>query len=410
MVFYFVDCYCRYFGASDSLMWWLFRFVLLYGVIILCGLHLLIGLGVCIFVRKNVMGFEAKVVVVCDTEEEFVNRVERGVFDLVFCRVPADCPRDAGQADAMSIVDTYWRSVSNAVQLVKDGGYVVVNNELPIENIRSGLYFNREVMKRHDVCCVAKVKIAGYLSFKQSESLVTVFRRLTSDEIVYRNHSLHELGLMSKSKRQSDWRWVDFKGAYVRVHEGFKPVGSGVLPFVETYSEVGLGLYMFYKDMIRAFSDENGAVVDLGEKSVYLAEKCVEMGRKVCIVRKERPLVDRIKSMLDCGVLEVLRSKEEHDNIPVGCYNVSECLSVSIRNRSNRNNDDATDKKHKKKKSAKRRTKGVDIEQTEETPDEAGCMWINDKGDEVWLPYGKRWKPDRVEKRAYQTDFSDIPF
>lgn len=34
--------------------------------------------------KKKVVGFEAKVVVVCDTGEEFVNRVERGVFDLVF--------------------------------------------------------------------------------------------------------------------------------------------------------------------------------------------------------------------------------------------------------------------------------------------------------------------------------------
>ena len=212
---------------------------------------------------------------------------------------------------------------------------------------------------------------------------------------------------MSKSKRQSDWRWVDFKGAYVRVHEGFKPIGSGILPFVEMYSDMGLGLYMFYKDMIRAFSNEGGAIVDLGEKSVYLAEKCVEMGRKVCIVRKERPLVDRIKSMLDCDVLEVLRSKEEHDNIPVGCYNVSECLSVSIRNRSNRNNDDATDKKHK---SAKRRERKAKTKQAEDVHGEVGCTWINDKGEEVWLPYGKGWKPDRVEKRAYQTDFSDIPF
>lgn len=380
------------------------------GVVILCSLYLFTGLGVCIFVRKKVMGFEAKVVVVCDTGEEFVNRVERGVFDLVFCRVPADCPKDAGQADARSIVDVYWRSVFNAVQLVKGGGYVVVNNVLPIEDIRVGLYFNREIMSRYDVCCVAKVKTTNSDLLAKQGSLVTVFRKLTSDEIIYRNHSLHELGLMSKSKRQSDWRWVDFKGSYVRVHEGFKPIGSGILPFVDIYSDIGLGLYMFYKDMIRAFSNEGGAIVDLGEKSVYLAEKCVEMGRKVCIVRKERTLVDRIKSMLDCDVLEVLRSKEEHDNIPVGCYNVSECLSVSIRNRSNRNNDDATDKKHKKNKSAKRRTKGVDIEHTEETPDEAGCMWINDKGEEVWLPYGKGWKPDRVEKRAYQTDFSDIPF
>lgn len=327
-----------------------------------------------------------------------------------FCKVPANCPKDAGQADARSIVDAYWRSVLNAILIVRDGGYICVNNVLPMEDIRAGLYFNREIMSRYDVCCVAKVKTTNSDLLAKRESLVTVFRKLTSDEIIYRNHSLHELGLMSKSKRQSDWRWVDFKGAYVRVHEGFKPIGSGILPFVDKYSDMGLGLYMFYKDMIRAFSNEGGAIVDLGVNAIYLAEKCVEMGRKVCIVRKERPLVDRIKSMLDCDVLEVLRSKEEHDNIPVGCYNVSECLSVSIRNRSNRDNDDATDKKHKKNKSAKRRTKGVNIEHTEETPDEAGCMWINDKGDEVWLPYGKRWKPDRVEKRAYQTDFSDIPF
>lgn len=365
------------------------------------------GLYLC---KKNVMGFEAKIIVVCDTKEEFVNRVERGVFDLVFCRVAADCPKDADQETARSMVDSYWGSVLNAILLVKDGGYVVVNNELPIGSIRAGLYFNREIMKRYDVCCVAKVKMTNSASISKPESLVTVFRKLTSDEIIYRNHSLHELGLMSKSKRQSDCRWVDFNGAYVRVHEGFKPIGSGVLPFVDMYSDMGLGLYMFYKDMIRAFSNENGAIVDLGANAVYLAEKCVEMGRKVCIVRKERPLIDRIKGMLDCDVLEVLRSKEEHDNIPVDCYNVSECLSVSIRNRRNRDDDDISEQKHTKNKSGKRRTKDADIEQAEEIPDEAGCMWIDNKGNEVWLPYGKGWKPDRVEKRAYQSDFSDIPF
>lgn len=366
---------------------------------------------VCIFVEKErIMSFESKVIVVCDTNEEFVNRVEHGVFDLVFCRVAADCPKDADQETARSMVEAYWKSVLNAVLIVKDGGYICVNNVLPADDIRTGLFFNRETMKKYDVCSVARVKMINTNPSKKTESLITVFRKLTSDEIIYRNHSLHELGLMSKSKRQSDCRWVDFKGAYVRVHEGFKPVGSGVLPFVDIYSDMGFGLYMFYKDMIRAFSNENGAIVDLGANAVYLAEKCVEMGRKVCIVRKERPLIDRIKGMLDCDVLEVLRSKEEHDNIPVGCYNVSECLYVSIRNRSNRNDDDAPDKKRKKNKSAKRRTKDVDIEQTEEITDEAGCMWIDNKGNEVWLPYGKGWKPDRVEKRAYQSDFSDIPF
>lgn len=356
------------------------------------------------------MGFEAKVVVVCDTEEEFVNRVEHGIFDLFFCRVPADCPKDADQEAARSIVDTYWRSVLNAIPLVKDGGYVVVNNELPIEHIRVGLYFNREIMSRYDVCSVAKVEMKDSKFPAKPGSLVTIFRKLTRDEIIYRNHSLYDLGLMSKLKRKGDERWIDFKGAYMRVHKGFDPIGCGVLPFIKTYPDTGLGLYMFYKDMIRAFSNEGGAVVDLGVNSVYLAKKCVEMGRKICIVRRERSLIDKIKRKLGGDVLEVFRSKEEHDNIPEGCYNVGECLSVSIRNRRNRDDDDNSNQKHTKNKSSKRRTKDVDIEQAEEIPDEAGCMWIDNKGNEVWLPYGKGWKPDRVEKRAYQTDFSDIPF
>ena len=356
------------------------------------------------------MGFEAKVVVVCDTAEEFVNRVERGIFDLVFCRVPADCPKDTDQAYAKSIVETYWRSVLNAILIVKDGGYICVNNVLPMDDVRVGLYFNKEIMTGYDVCSVAKVEMKDSKFPAKPGSLVTVFRKLTRDEIIYRNHSLYDLGLMSKLKRKGDERWIDFKGAYMRVHTGFNHIGCGVLPFIKTYPNTGLGLYMFYKDMIRAFSNEGGAIVDLGVNSVYLAKKCVEMGRKICIVGKERLLIDKIKRELDGNVLESLRFKEEYDNIPSGCYNVGECLSVSIRNRCNRNNDDATDKKHKKNKSAKRRTKDIDIEQTEETTDEAGCMWINDRGEEVWLPYGKGWKPDRVEKRAYQADFSDIPF
>jgi len=355
------------------------------------------------------MGFEAKIIVVCDTEEEFVNRVERGVFDLVFCRVPADCPKDAGQADAMSIVDTYWRSVLNAILIVRDGGYICVNNVLPADDIRVGLYFNKEVMTRYDVCSVAKVEMKNSKFPAKQGSLVTVFRKLTGDEIVYRNHSLHDLGLKSKLDRERDERWIDYKGAYVRVHKGFEPIGSGVLPFIKMYPDTGLGLYMFYKDMIRAFSNKGGAIVDLGENSIYLVEKCVEMGRKVCIVRKDRHLIDKIKGKLGGDVLEVFRSKEEHDNIPEGCYNVSECLSVSIRNMRNEEDGDS-DQEHTKRKSTKRRARKAKTKQTEGGSDETGYIWINDNGDKVSSPYGEGWHPDRVEKRAYQTDFSDIPF
>lgn len=360
--------------------------------------------------KKNVMGFEAKVVVVCDTKEEFVNRVERGVFDLAFCRVPADCPKDADQANARAIVDAYWHSVLNAILIVRDGGYICVNNVLPMDDIRVGLYFNKEIMTRYDVCSVAKVEMKDCKFPTKQGSLVTIFRKLSRDEIVYRNHSLHDLGLMNESKRKGDKRWIDFKCAYMRVHTGFEPIGCGVLPFIKMYPNTGLGLYMFYKDMIRAFSNEGGAVVDLGGDSVYLAEKCVEMGRKVCIVRKDRHLIDNIKGELGSDVLEALRLKEECDNIPSGCYNVSECLSVSIRNMCNKEDSGDSDQEHTTSKSTKRRAGKTKTKQPEEASHETGYIWINDNGDKVSSPYGEGWHPDRVEKREYQSDFSDIPF
>lgn len=349
------------------------------------------------------MGFEAKCVVVCDTVDEFVNRVERGVFDLVFCRVAADCPKDADKETSMAAVDNYWRRVSAIAGLVKDGGYVCVDNALPIGDIRTGLYFNSETMKGHDVCCVAKVSMGHLASgVVKPTSLVTVFRKFTRDEIIYRNHSLHELGMMTDEERLLDVRWSDFRHIYDSVHGNHQRIGGGFLPPVNMYSDSGYGVEIFYGDIVRAFSNKDGGVLDLSSNDVVLSKKCISMERKVCIVSDNRMFVEDVKKELFGDSFEVLRCNEEHDNIPAGCYNVSECLYITKRNK--REVDGTEDE------SGEVGLKSVNEKTCIDSERKTGISWKNDKGEEVVLPYGKGWKPERVERRAYQTDFSDIPF
>lgn len=136
----------------------------------------------------------------------------------------------------------------------------------------------------------------------------------------------------------------------------------------------------FWKVLVCEISNKNGVIISFGVGGPDIARWCIGSDRKFCIVSQDRDYIDSLKRDFFGYCFEALRCPVEHDKIPADSYNVSECLRVSKRN------------------------------PYEPSSDPVPFLFVNDGGEKVVLPYKIGWTPKRVEKREYQTDFSELPY